>query len=398
VPSWDWHAADLASRRTAGRAEAANEVELDRELARRGLVLLAARRVDTAAEARAERATTAELAALAAALATVAASGVPLVDGLDVLATREGSAGTRRLARGLARDLRSGLSLGDALERRAESIPPEVRAAVRAGERSGALPEVLEGLATHLEVQVALRHRATQALLQPALLLGALTGLVLLLLCFLLPRLTGLYGASSTGLPAETRALIAVSGFVRGHGLALACALVAVVLLLVGFRRDERWRATWHAWVLALPRLGRLLRAIATARFASTAAVLHHAGSDALTLLTVAGAASGNAAYRAAMERASERVARGALFSEALAAEPCVDPLLVQVVAVGEKSGALAPSLARAARGYEAAVPRELQRFLGICEPLLLVASGLCVAWILLAALLPIFELYENVR
>lgn len=396
MPSFDWTGVDARGRREHGSTEAIDEFALDRELERRGLVLVEARRVDSAGEELGARLDAHELSSLTARIATLARAGVPLVEGLEGLAEREERVATRALLQGLARDLRAGRSFSQALDRRPRTFPTEYRAAVRAGESSGALARVLDGLAAHLEAKSALWGRARQALLQPALLAAALTGLVLLLVGFLLPRVSALYGPNQAALPAETRALLAVSAFVREQGPFVLAAGVALAFIAWRVAGEARARRFVDARLFALPKLGRVLRAISTARFASTAAVLHGAGCDALTLLTVSGEASGNAAFHAATERAAERVARGALFSEALAPEPCVDRLLVQVVAVGEKSGALAPSLEEAARRYEAEVPRELARFFGVLEPTLLLASGIVVAWILLATLLPIFDLYEH--
>ncbi|MBK7876509.1 MAG: type II secretion system F family protein [Planctomycetes bacterium] len=396
MSSWEWTAVDARGRREQGLTDAPDEQALDRELERRGLVLVTVRRSDPLARERAERVPAGELAGLTARMATLVRAGVPLVEGLEGLAEREEHRGVRALLAGLARDLRGGASLSQALEKRPAVFPTEYRAAVHAGESSGALARVLDGLAAHLESKAALWHRAQQALVQPLVLAAALLGLVVLLVCFLLPRVSALYGANQAALPVETRTLLALSGFLREHGYLLVVFALAFVAVAWRLRGEPRVRRFVHGRLFALPRLGRVLRAIATARFASTASVLHGAGCDALTLLTVSGEASGNAAFLAATERAAERVARGALFSEALSPEPCVDRLLVQVVAVGEKSGALAPTLAEAARRYEADVPRELARFFGFLEPALLVTSGLVVAWILLAALLPIFDLYEH--
>lgn len=396
MPVFEYEASDASGARSRGVCEAADELALDRELERRGLVLVHAHpRLGGAGPA--GRVSSAELAALLGQLATLLAAGVPLANGLDALAERQESASARAWTLGIARDLRGGSALSESFEQRANVVPREVRAAVRAGETSGALAEVLDGLARHLEAKTALGARARQALIHPSLLALALLGLVGVLLGFLLPRVTSLYPRGASALPRETRALLAVSDFLRDGAPWIALALAACALGAWAWLRRPGSRATVGAVLCSIPRLGRLLRAVAAARFASTAAVLHAAGCDALTLLRVGGEASGNAAFEAAIARASVRVTRGELFSVALGAEPLVDRMLVQVVAVGESSGALAPALARAARRYEEDVPRELARFLALLEPLLLVISGVVVTWILLAALLPIFELYEHV-
>lgn len=395
MPTFEYHACDAAGRRFDGRGDAVDVLGLDRELERRGWTLVRAR-PSSDRERPQEALSAEELAQLTAQLATIAGAGIPIVEGLDGLAERQERAAARSLVLGLADNLRAGHSLSQALERRPTTFPTEYRAAVRAGERSGALERVLSGLASHLESTAALRGRAFQALIYPAVLGAALTGLVLVLLGFLLPRISALYAGAADRLPVQTRVLLSASAFLRENALVLACIVFAATCTVLLLRRDPRWELRVHACLLVLPRLGRLLRSVAAARFASTAAVLHEAGCDALTMLSVSGEASGNAAFRAAVERAERRVERGASFSEALGAEPLVDRLLVQVISVGEKSGKLAPALARIARRYEDEVPRELRRFLALLEPLLLVVSGAIVTWILLAALLPIFELYEH--
>jgi len=395
VPRFEYRAADAAGEEQRGRCECADERELERELERRGLLLLEAQPGDarggpgSAPDAH-------ELAGLVAQLATLLAARVPIVEGLEGLAERQERAAARAWVLALADDLRQGASLSAALDARAAELPTAVCAAVRAGEQSGALPQVLEELARHLDAQAALRARALQALVYPLVLGTALGVLVLILLGFLLPRITALYPRGAAALPGETRFLLALSDGLRTGWPLGAVALAVGVALWVHGRRRAAWRAAAARALCRVPRLGRLLRSVAAARFASTAAVLQRAGCDALTLLRVGGEASGNAAFRAAVERAGARVERGALFSEALALEPLVDRTLVQVVAVGERSGSLAPALARAAQRYEAEIPREIARALALFEPVLLAAGGVLVAWILLAALLPIFELYEQ--
>jgi general secretion pathway protein F len=310
VPSFDYQARAATGAQASGTLEAADERELDRLLEQRGLVLVEARAAGGRRAPDGEI-TPAELSGLMAQLATLLESGVPLAAGLDTLAERQERRAARAWILGIAGELRAGSALSQALESRARCVPAEVRAAVRAGEASGALAQVLEGLARHLEAQAALAARARQALVYPTLLGLALCGLVLVLLGYLLPRVTSLYPRGAAALPFETRLVLSISGCLREHALWIGCALASIwVLVVLGLRRPGA-RAALGTRLCRLPRLGRLLRGLAAARFASTAAVLQAAGCDALTLLRVGGEASGSAAFRGAIERARERVERG---------------------------------------------------------------------------------------
>jgi len=131
--------------------------------------------------------------------------------------------------------------------------------------------------------------------------------------------------------------------------------------------------------------------------FASTASTLHSAGCDGFTVLGVSAESCGNPVCKQAFERTIERVRRGQSITDGLSEEPLMDPLLVQMVHVGEKAGALDLTLAKLAAYYDEEVPRTVKRFLSLLEPLLLIGSGILVSFILMAAVLPIFQLYENI-
>jgi type II secretory pathway component PulF len=226
--------------------------------------------------------------------------------------------------------------------------------------------------------------------------MGAVGALLVVLLTYVLPRIVGLYPAGHE-LPFETRAVLAVSRFATGHAAVLGAAAAALALAASCAWARPGGRRLAHAALLTVPRLGRLAREIATARFAATAGILQAAGCDALTMLDVAGRTCGNAAMAAGFARTGARVRRGATIAESLAQERFADPLLVQMVHVGESAGELEGCLARVAAYYDQEVPRTLARMTALFEPALLVGAGALVAFVLLAALLPIFELYGAV-
>lgn len=395
--TYEYMAVGADGAAVSGRAAAADELELDRELERRGLVLARARVVASARRAITGRLAHDELIALTTQLATICSAGVHIVEGLESIGRRLSRAQSRALVEDLVHQLRAGSMLSEALERHPRSFPEVYRASVRAGEASGALDTVLARLAKHLEWSRGVRATAVQALIYPAILMLALVGLVAVLLYFVLPRIVTLFPGGREDLPAETRFVMAASDFSIANAPWIALGAVALVAAFIAARRTPRGRTAMDAAALKLPKFGRVAQQLAVARFASTASVLQEAGCDVFTVINVSGATCGNAAIGAAFARVSDRVRRGQTITQGLEAEPTMDPMLVQMVAVGEKSGELDRCLARLSSFYDDDIPRTVKRFLAVLEPSMLIAAGFVVGGIVLAALMPIFKLYESI-
>lgn len=383
-------------RRVTGRSRADDELALDRELEGHGLQLCKATAHGGANARRRHRVRSDELLAFTTQLAVTTGAGVPLLQALQGMAKRAPSEQGRALLEEVTLGLEHGQSLSEALEAHPRCFPLVYRASVRAGEASGSLEHVLKRLARHLEWNRAMRATTLQALTYPAFLGFAIVALVVALLTFVLPRILKLYPGGAQDLPSQTRTVIALSEFLRGNALLLLLGLVGAASALFLARRSAAGRIFLGRCVLGIPRLGRVALQIATSRFASTASTLFNAGCDVFTVLEVAGQTCGNAALRAGFQRTAEGVRRGMTITESLEREPLADPLLVQLVSVGEQTGDLGSSLGRLVEYYDEEIPRLVKRFLGFLEPAILLISALVVGYILLAALLPIFNLYEN--
>lgn len=383
-------------RRVTGRARADDELTLDRELEGHGLQLCKASAQASTRTRRRRRVPSDELLAITTQLAVTSGAGVPLLQALHGMARRAQSEAGRELLEEIALGLQHGQALSEALEAHPRCFPLVYRASVRAGEASGSLDHVLRRLARHLEWNRAMRATTLQALTYPAFLGLAIVSLVVALLTFVLPRILKLYPGGVQDLPSQTRTVIAISDFLRGNAALLALAAAGAVAALSLARRNATGRVFLGRCLFAIPRLGRVALQIATSRFASTASTLFNAGCDVFTVLDVAGQTCGNAALEAGFRRTAEGVRRGLTITESLEREPLADPLLVQLVSVGEQTGDLGSSLGRLVEYYDEEIPRLVKRFLGFLEPAILLSSALVVGYILLAALLPIFNLYEN--
>ena len=393
---FEYHAVRKDGARLEGRELARSLPELEQALEARGLLLLGAqeaRRRPRPWQCRLKRA---QLVALTSQLATMLAAGIPILQALREIERRSRSRAVRREMAEIVDDLQAGTSLADSLDRRPRSFPPIYRATVRAGERSATLPDVLARQARTLSWIGEIRSMTVQALIYPAILSLAVLGLITILVTLLVPRLVTLYPGGAADLPRETRLLMQVSSFVVGNLALLAGGLGSALLALALLARREGARLAGSRLLLALPRLGELLRMIATSRFAHTAGMLHESGCEVVQTLRLAGDTCGSTYLARAFRRATERVRCGATIAESLEREPGIDPFLVQLVAVGETSGDLGQSLAHLTRAYDEEVPRAVRRALALVEPAVLVIGGGVVLLVLLAALLPILTLYET--
>ncbi|MBL8857227.1 MAG: type II secretion system F family protein [Planctomycetes bacterium] len=385
-----------SGERLKAHARARSEVDLDRDLEARGLVLTTAKIVHGEGKKRQHRLDRAALLSFTTQLATVSGAGVPIVEGMRSIGSRLENSESRELVSEMVAGLQAGESLSEVMERHPRAFPPVYRSSVVAGEAAGSLDSVLERLAKYLEWAQGMRATAVQALIYPCILMSAIFGLILVLLYYVLPRIIGMFPGGRESLPAQTRFVLGASDFLRENVFVLAVAAIFVACAWTTWVRTPQGLARFHGVLLKIPRLGKVQRQIATSRFASTASILQAAGCDVFTVLGVAGHACGNKAMEQAFERAAESVRRGTTISEGLDREPEIDPLLRQMVGVGEKSGELDQCLDRLVRYYDDEIPRSVKRFLTVLEPALLVVAACIVAFILLAALMPIFELYEK--
>lgn len=397
MKTFEYAATDASGATVRGRAHSESELGLDRELESKGLTLQSARVAGSERTRSRFKFSHVELISVTTQLSTVTSAGVPLVEGLASIGLRLDGEEGRHLIEEMVAGLEAGERLSEMMDRYPRAFPVVYRSTVRAGEASGSLDSVLDRLARYLEWAAGMRATAMQASIYPCMLMIAMFGLVIVLLTVLLPKIMKLFPGGRDQLPTETRIVLAASDFLRDNAIVLGVALVVAVVCARRLSRTRAGQEFIHARLLSVPRLGKLMRQIATSRFASTASILQSAGCDVFTVLQISGESCGNAAMQASFARTTEAVRRGATISEGLDRERHVDPLLKQMVGVGEKSGQLDTCLDRLVKYYDDEVPRSVKRFLSVLEPTLLLLSGAIVAFILLAALMPIFKMYENI-
>lgn len=340
----------------------------------------------------------ADLALITRQLATLVASGMPVEEALRAIARHAEKPRIQRLVMALRSRVVEGHSLAAALAEFPRSFPEIYVATVRAGEQSGHLDNVLDRLADYTDARQETRTSVGNALAYPAILSLVAVGIVIFLLSYIVPEVVGVFGSFDAELPWLTRALIAVSDFLRAWGWVL---LILLVVAVVAARLALQRPAIRHAadeMLLKLPVIGSLLRGADTGRFARTLSILAASGVPVLEALGIASTVVNNRPMRAAVERAAVQVREGTSLHRALDRSGRFPPMVLHLIASGEQSGQLDQMLHRAADHQERETRMKVALMVNLFEPAVILIMGLAVLVIVLAILLPIFELNQLVR
>jgi general secretion pathway protein F len=339
-----------------------------------------------------------QLALLTRQLAALVGAGLPMDEALGALSQQAGGERLQALTAALRGRVLEGASLAQAMAAFPDTFPEIHRASVAAGEQAGRLAPVLEKLADHAEARDTLRQTLAAALAYPVLLALVAIAVVAGLLTWVVPQIVGVFVNLHQTLPLATRALMALSSFLRHWGWLL---LVLVAVAIIGARlalAQERLRYRWHVMVLRLPLVGNLVRAAGTARAMRTLALLAASAVPLLDALTIAAGVVSNLPMRAALQRAALAVREGASFSRALGDSGQFPPVALRLIASGERSGDLPRMLTEAAAEEQRALDRWLALLSAVLGPAVILAVGAMVLFIVLAILLPIFDLNRMVR
>jgi general secretion pathway protein F len=401
MEAFHYQALDPAGRTVSGVVQADTARQARTQMRAQGLLPTVIGKVHARALARqvwSRGISAGELSLITRQMATLLDSGLTMEQALNALIESASEPTTREVLTGVKSEVTAGVSLAGALGAYEKSFPDFYRALVSGGEESGALPAVLQHLADYLDARQALKDKTGLALLYPILVTIVAVLIVTGLLIYVVPQVVQVFQQSRQSLPWLTRALIALSDFLRGAWpYLLVIAVGAAVAAHTALRRPAA-RRRWHALVLRLPWLGPLIRGINTSRFASTLAILVGGGVPLLPALASGARVMTSVVLRESVEHAIGRVREGASLARALGETREFPPLLVHLVASGEVSGKLAHMLGRAAQLETRALERRLAIFLALLEPAMIMVMGGIVLLIVLAILLPIIELNQLVR
>jgi type IV pilus assembly protein PilC len=382
------------------RFEAPSERALRADLEQQGLYLLSLRRGLSlgALGVRKRRVDPGLLLIFAQELAALLKAGLPLLQSLDVMLERQRDPLLRQSLGSVREKVKSGTALSDAFRAEGELYPPIFAASLVAGERSGNLDAVLRRFSQHLRLNQSLRKKAISAAVYPAVLLVMMAGLVAVMLLFVIPQFQSFFEGLGSELPLPTRILMAVATTLRAHiGWIVLGLGMLLVTGLYWVRREGSGIAIDRA-LLNLPYFGPLMRMYATSQLMRTLSTLLAGGLPLVNALEVAAASIGNRAMAQAVGGATGRIREGASLTTALESTGMLEALPLEMVKVGEQTGALGDMLNAIADFYDEELDTRMATVLSLVEPVLLVLMAFVVAAMLLAFYLPMFQAIQAVQ
>lgn len=394
MPAFDYAALDARGRTRTGVVSAGSLGEAHTALERRSLLPV---RVQPATESAKPRRTglggfsAGRRAMFTRQLATLSASA-PLEEALRMIGAQSDHAATREVVMAVHGQVVEGFRLADAMARQGRAFPPLYRAMVAAGERSGALSDVLERLADLLERQQEVRSRLATALVYPAALALTAMAVVLALMVAVVPKVVEQFDSLGRELPWLTRGVIGLSDFLVHYGVFLLAALALGAVVFVRLLRRAAFRWAVDRAVLRLPLVGRLVRDMHAARMARTLGIMLNAGVPLVEGLEMTARTVGNRVLRGATEDMAVAIHEGGSLSGAMRRAGIFPPTLLYMVGSGESSGRVAPMLERAADYLEREFNTSTTAAMSLLEPAIIIVLGGVVALIVLSILLPILQ------
>lgn len=339
-----------------------------------------------------------ELALFTRQLATLSRSGLPLDEALTAVADQSESKRVKRISLGVRAGVVEGNTLASSLNQFPNIFPPLFRATIEAGEQSGKLDHILERLADYVERRQVMQSKMMLAAFYPIILTVVAIGVVTALLTYVVPQVVQVFQDIHAELPILTRGLIAISDFLRNWGIYLVILMAVGGFIFVRMLRNDLFKRRVHAFQLRLPLIGRLTRGANTGRFTRTLGILFGSGVPILDAMRIGTQVVTNLPMRDAIEEAAVKVREGTPLSRALGASKLFPPITVHLIASGESSGKLDDMLDRAAENQEREVETLVAALMGVFEPILILTMGAVVLLIVLAILLPIFDLNQLVK
>lgn len=395
MPNYRYKARTAENRNVTGRRAAAGRPELHAALRAEGLYLLSAREQQENRRTRALGARS--LSEFCRQLGTMAQSGISLSRSLEILCREESlRPAEREIYAALEGSVRRGNALSDAMVQQGKAFPELLVQMIRSAEEAGTLDATAMRMAAHYEKEHRLRSKVKGAMVYPKILLGMLVIVLSVIMGYVIPRFRSMFDALDT-LPASTRLLLALSGFVQRRWWLLLLLAAAAVFAVRALMARPQVRRRWDRATLRLPVLGNLRKTVCTARFARTLSSMYASGVPILTALQASRKTAGNAYIDSQFDAAIAKIRGGEPLSAALASVDGFTNKLVSAVQVGEESGRLDHMLDSIADTLDYEADAATTRMVSYLEPAMIVIMAILVGFIMIAIMKPIYASYSTI-
>jgi general secretion pathway protein F len=406
MPVFEYKGVTSQGRKVSGVQDGEGLKSVKAKLKKDGIIVLEIRESSSARAARkgtasftiGSRVKLADLATATRQLATLLSSGLPLMEALSVLVEQE-EMETLKAALSSVRDsVREGSTLADALKANPKVFSQLYMNMVSAGEASGTLEITLDRLADFLDEQVRFRGRISAALAYPAFMTVIGVGMLFFIFSFVMPRIVGMFQDMKQQLPFITVLLLAIVKFLSNFWWLLLLAAAVGAYYFRRYARTPAGRENIDARLLRLPVFGNLIRMIAVSRFTRTLGTLLQSGVPTLAALDIVKSVVGNSVLANAVHQARENVREGEPIADPLKRSGLFPPVVVQMVAVGEKSGELEKMLLKISDSFDRTVETRLTGLMALLEPVIILTMGLIIGFVVIAIMLPMLEMSTGVR
>ena len=387
-----WEGTDKQGRKLKGEMLAAGEAVVRQSLRRQGINATKVRKQSFLARGR--KITEKDIALFTRQLSTMVKAGVPLLQAFDITARSHANPALQRLLGAVKADVESGSALNQAFRRHPQQFDKLYCNLVEAGEQAGILETVLDRIASYKEKILAIKGKIKSALMYPIIVIVIAFIITAGIMLFVIPTFKTLYESSGAELPGLTQLVITVSDmFVEWWWAIFGVIIAAIVILIQALKRSRALRALVDRWSLRLPIFGELIEKATVSRWARTFASLFAAGVPMVEALESVAGASGNIVFEEATLKLRTDVATGASLTSSLQAAKVFPNMLIQMVSIGEESGALDSMVEKVADYYEREVDDAVAGISSLMEPIIMVVLGSLIGTIVIAMYLPIFKM-----
>ncbi len=343
------------------------------------------------------RVSSADLVIFTRQFATMIGAGLPVMECLDILAEQADDPGFKACLYKICNDVRSGTDLSSALGRHPRVFPEIYVNMIRAGEASGQLDTILVRLSEYMEASESLKRKIKSAMTYPCISLVMIFGITGFLLVFIIPKFQKIFMSMGVELPLPTKIVLGISYVLTHYWYYIIGVLVVVIVGIIQVKRTPKGRYLWDATMLKMPIFGTLFQKVAISRFARTFATLLRSGVAILGALDIVASTAGNALLEEAVSASREAIRQGETLAKPLADSPIFPPMVVRMIQVGEKSGALETLLEKISEFYDEQVDATVDALTSLIEPIMIGVMGFIVGGIVLSVFLPIFAMQKAV-
>jgi len=390
-------ATDKDNKKAQGQIEAINQIQAQSILRSKGLFIISLKKIEMLPPwmkffKRFQRVKKEDVVHFTRQLATMINAGLPLTKALSIL-KYQSNLSMAKLVDEVLREVEGGGSFFKALSKHSGVFAPVYLALIKSGEAAGVLEKVLKRLAINLEKEAEFRSKTKSALIYPAIITVAMIVVAVVMMVFVVPKLTTLYDEFGADLPTMTKALIALSNFMVKAWYAVAFILVIGIYLFLNWKKTPAGRAVVDTYILKLPIIGNLKTKVILTEITRTLSLLVSSGISIIEALEIVSGAADNVVFSKSIKQAAKEVEKGIPLAAAIGQYEHFPPIVSQMLAVGEETGKVDEVMLNVSKYFETEAEQAVKGLTTAIEPLMMILLGVGVAFLVIAIVLPIYNL-----